>query len=67
MHLKGRLSELMATAEPKLYRKYISYDSKGRAELYVKVHKALYGLLRSALLFYHKLVGGLKRFGFILI
>ena len=66
MHLKGRLAELMATVEPKLYMKYISYDAKVRVELYVKVHKALYGLLRSALLFYLKLVGDLKRFGFVL-
>ena len=52
LHLKDKLAELMATIDPKLYRKYISHDAKGRPELYVKVQKATYGLLRSALLFY---------------
>ena len=36
------------------------------AILYVKMQKALYGLLRSALLFYRKLVADLKSDGFVL-
>ena len=34
--------------------------------LYVKLNKALYGMLRSALLFYNKLVSELKELGFVL-
>jgi hypothetical protein len=56
MVLKGRLAELMVQVAPNLYRKYITIDRKGTAILYVKMQKALYGLLRSALLFYNKLV-----------
>jgi hypothetical protein len=39
---------------------------EGKAILYVKMQKALYGLLRSALLFYRKLVANLESNGFVL-
>ncbi|KAL3810038.1 hypothetical protein ACHAXA_000207 [Cyclostephanos tholiformis] len=64
MVLKGRLAELMVQVAPNLYRKYISVDRKGTAILYVKMQKAMYGLLRSALLFYRKLVHDLEGNGF---
>ena len=64
MVLKGRLAELMVQVAPNLYRKYISVDRKGTAILYVKMQKAMYGLLRSALLFYRKLVAELESAGF---
>jgi hypothetical protein len=51
MILKGRLAELMVQVTPNLYRKYISVDRKGTAILYVKMQKAIYELLRIALLF----------------
>jgi hypothetical protein len=66
MVLKGRLAELMVQVAPNLYRKYITVDRKGLAILYVKMQKALYGLLRSALLFYNKLVADLESNGFVL-
>jgi hypothetical protein len=64
MILKGRLPKLMVKVAPNLYRKYISVDAKGSAILYVKMQKAIYGLLRSALLFFKKLVSDLKSTGF---
>ena len=64
MILKGRLAELMVQVAPNLYRKYISVDRKGTAILYVKMQKAMHGLLRSALLFYRKLVAELESAGF---
>ena len=64
MVLKGRLVELMVQVAPNLYRKNISVDRKGTAILYVKMQKAMYGLLRSALLFYWKLVADLESNGF---
>ncbi len=64
MILNGRLAKLMVQGVPTLYRKYISVDRKGTAILYVKMQKAMYGLLRSALLFYRKLVGELESAGF---
>jgi hypothetical protein len=41
----------MVQVMPNLYRKYISVNGRGTAILYVKMQKAIYGLLRSALLF----------------
>jgi hypothetical protein len=60
MMLKGRLAELMVMVDPSLYRKYVTVDSKGEAILYVQMHKALYGMMRSALLFYLKFVDDLE-------
>ena len=65
--LKGSLAEMMAMVKPQMYHKYITYDSKGEAILYVKLNKALYGLLQSALLFYKKLLGDLVSKGFKLM
>jgi hypothetical protein len=64
MTLRGRLAELMVKTAPNIYRKYITLDSNNRLVLYVLLQKALYGCLRSALLFYKKLVKDLKRKGF---
>ena len=64
--LKGRLAELMVQIAPNLYRRYITADKKGTAILYIKMQKALYGLLRSALLLYKKLVANLESDGFVL-
>jgi hypothetical protein len=66
MVLKGRLAELMVQVMPILYRKYITVDREGTAILYVKMQKALYGLLRSALIFYRKPVANLESDGFVL-
>ncbi len=56
MLLKGRLAELMVQVNPNLYLKYFIYDKNNQALLYVKLSKAIYGLLKSALLFYKKLL-----------
>jgi len=66
MLLRGKLAEMMAKIDPGLYRKYVTMSAKGQPMLYVKLNKALYGLLRSALLFYNKLVGELEDMGFVL-
>ena len=64
MVLKGKLAELMVRVAPNIYQKYITVDKGNTPILYVKIQKALYRLLRSALLFYQKLVGDLERDGF---
>ena len=64
MLLKGKLAELMVQVDPKLYHKYITTNKKGEAMLYVRLSKALYGLLQSPLLFYHKLRKELEDYGF---
>ncbi len=53
--LKGKLSEMMVQIALQVYRKYVTVDKKGMKILYVKLQKALYGLMRLSLLFYRKL------------
>ena len=62
MLLRGRLAELMVQVDPNLYRKYIIYNKNDQALLYVKLSKAIYGLLKSALLFYKKIVADLQNY-----
>ena len=64
MVLEVAFSKLMVKVDPTIYRKFITTTSKGKSLLYVKIHKSLYGLLHSALLFYHKLVKDLEAEGF---
>jgi hypothetical protein len=64
MRLDGILAELMVQVEPKLYRKYITTNAKGKPVLYVELEKAVYGMMKSALLFYRKLVADLTSIGF---
>ena len=52
MRLEGRLAELMVKVDSSLYQKYITTSSKGEPILYVRMHKALYDMMRIALLFY---------------
>ncbi len=62
MLLKGRLAKLMAQVDPQLYHKYIIHGFKNQPFLYVKLTKAIYGLLKSALLFYRKFDEDLKSY-----
>jgi hypothetical protein len=66
MRMNGTLAELMAKMDPKLYQKYLS-DEKGKKVLYLRLRNALYGMMKSALLFYRKLVLELKMMGFMII
>ena len=63
MVFRGTLAEMMVMADPALYRTFVSYET-GKPVLYVRLHKALYGCLKRALLFYEKLVGDLEAYGF---
>lgn len=66
MKMTGRLAELMVKTAPSLYRKFVIEDATGKPVLYVQLQKALYGMLKSALLFYRKLVADLTAMGFVL-
>ncbi len=46
----------MVQVDPHLYCKYIIHNKKNQPLLYIKLTKAIYGLLKSALLFYQKLL-----------
>ena len=54
----------MVRVNPTLYRPYITYSKKGVPMVYVRLSKALYGMLRAALLFYKRLRKDLKNMGF---
>ena len=60
---RGTLAEMMVADDPELYRPFVSYKT-GKAVLYVRLLKALYGCLKVALLFYDNLVGDLEKYGF---
>ena len=62
---KRRLAKILVNIYTKLYRKCVMLE-KGVKVLYVKLQKDIYGLLRSALLFYLKLVTDLKNNGFVI-
>jgi len=66
MLLRGRMVELMVQVDPQVYRKHVITSKKGEPLLYVKLSKAIYGLLRSALLFYRKLRSELEDYGFVI-
>jgi len=48
------------------YRKHIRYNKHGKPMLYVHLKKALYGSLKSALLFWKLLLDTLQKCGFTL-
>ena len=55
MKLRGKIVELSLQLEPTMYCKYVTVGPNREPTLYVRLLKALYGLLRSALQFYKKL------------
>ena len=61
--LRGRPAEMVVQVDPVMYRKYVTYSPKGHAILYVRLSKALYGMLRAALLFYKRLRSDLENMG----
>jgi hypothetical protein len=64
MLLRGQLAELMVKIDPKLYRPYITKNGRGESIMFVKMQKAMYGMMRASLLFYLKLVDELIEDGF---
>ena len=54
--LQGRLAKLMVLTAPQIYRTYITKWSKGESILLVKLQKAFYGMMKSALLLYNKIL-----------
>ena len=63
MKMRGKLAELLVKVSPEVYRNYVTVE-RGQTVLYVELQKALYGMLKSALLFYRKLRKDLESIGF---
>ena len=64
MRLDRNLAGLMVKVALSLYRKYVTTNAKDKSVLYVKLEKAVYGMMKSTLLFYHKLVADLISLGY---
>ena len=64
--LEEKLAEMMVLIAPEVYRTYIITSKNGKPTLYIKLKKALYRYLRSALLFWKKLSGGIVEDRFVL-
>jgi hypothetical protein len=62
MLLRSCLAKLMVQVDPGLYRKYLTYGKNNEPLLYVKLSKAIYGLLKSALLFSKKFFDDLTKY-----
>ena len=52
MTITGKLAELMVMVVPQIYCKYITTNKRGDPLPYMKVQKAIYGMLKSTLWFY---------------
>ena len=65
MCYRSKLVEMAVKVDPKLYSKYVMTSARGDPIIYVKLNKALYGLLKSALLWYKKLRSELEVMGFV--
>ena len=65
MLLRGRLAKMMVIIDQPLYRKYVTYSTRGTSMLYVRLSKALYGMLKAVLLFYKRLRFDFEEMGFM--
>ena len=52
--IRAKLAEMMARIDPSMYQEYVMYYKNGVPMMYVRLSKALYGMLRDALLFYKR-------------
>jgi hypothetical protein len=62
MKIRGQLVDILCEMDLS-FRDYVEWE-KGQKVLYVRVIKAIYGLLESAMLFYRKLRNDLEKTGF---
>ena len=65
MIMEGRMTELMAMTESKIYREYVTKNSKRKSILYVKLQQGLYKMLKDTFLFYTNLLSNLFAQGFM--
>ena len=66
MKITGVLVEMLVKMNPDTYGPMVVYQ-KGTRILYVEVQKTIYGMLKSALLFYKKFRSDLEQEGFVTI
>jgi len=54
------MAELLAKIAPKIYQEYV-HQRQGQAYIYCRVNVAIYGTLKTTLLFWKKLSSSLKQ------
>ena len=63
MKIRGQLVNILTKFEPSTYARYVS-KANNPTILYVRMVKALYGMLPSALLFYKRFKNDIEEIGF---
>jgi hypothetical protein len=63
MKIRGILVDMMVDINPEIYKDYVVYEVKNKV-MYVRMLKALHGMIQSALLFYKKFRKDLEGIGF---
>ena len=66
MMMEGALADLMIKVAPDMYGPTATTNAKGQTVLYVKLTRALYGCLKSALKFWEQLSGILEDDGYVI-
>jgi hypothetical protein len=64
--IRGVLVDILVDIAPDVYKKYVTKDKKGVAQLLVQCQNALYGTMVASLLCYRKFVKSLTSIGFII-
>ena len=52
MAIRCKLADMLVSIDPDVYGPHLTKDKKGNSLLYVKLLKALYGLMETSLTFY---------------
>jgi hypothetical protein len=63
MKIRGPLVDMLLEIAPEVYEGYSTYEGKTKV-LYVKMLKAIYGMLQSSLLYYKKFCKDIESIGF---
>ena len=66
MVLRGKLAILLIKTAPEVYEKHATKDKNGNVILYVRLLKALYGIMQASLLYYTQTIENLQDKGFVL-
>ena len=64
MVLRGKLAILLIKTAPDVYKRFATKDRNGNTILYVRLMKALYGIMQASLLYYTKTIENLQAKGF---
>ena len=63
MKLEGKTVQILSQLDPSKYTQFVKQEN-GKSVLYVKLKKALYGIIQAVLLFWKNMTKTLKQWGF---